>query len=257
MGRGNIPRPFFYMMVAIMAQSVLHTADSRGVGNYDWLQAKYSFSFGGYYNPERVHFGMLRVINNDIIAPAMGFGSHPHDNMEIITIPLKGELRHRDNLGNTDVLRDGEVQVMSAGSGIVHAEFNASSENPIELLQIWIFPHTKNVEPRYEQTAFDVTKRANVWQELVGPKDKAQHLWINQDAWISIADLAPNNTVEYTVKRKGNGAYFFVIEGTPTIHNQQLESRDALGVWEQSDAIVCSNNAEKQTTILVLDVPMN
>lgn len=241
-----------------MANTVLHKSATRGRANHGWLDARHSFSFAGYYNPERMHFGVLRVLNDDIVAPAMGFGTHPHDNMEIITIPLRGALRHRDSMGNEAVIEQNEVQIMSAGTGIQHSEFNASREHDINLLQIWLFPKYKNVTPRYAQRAFRPEDRVNMLQTVVAPlgseDEKAEAIGIHQDAWFSLGTLKEGIEKTYSLKKEGNGVYIFVIEGSVTVNEQPLSKRDALGLWDiESVSIKADSDAE----ILIMDVPMD
>ena len=241
-----------------MENSILHKSDTRGHANHGWLNARHSFSFAGYYNPERMHFGVLRVLNDDIVAPAMGFGTHPHDNMEIITIPLRGALRHRDSMGNEAVIEQNEVQIMSAGTGIQHSEFNASRDKDINLLQIWLFPKYRNVTPRYAQRSFLPEDRVNQLQTVVAPlgseEEKADAIGIHQDAWFSLGTLKEGIEKTYSVKKEGNGVYLFVIEGSVLVNDQPLSKRDALGLW---DLETVSIKAETDAEILVMDVPMS
>ena len=241
-----------------MANTVLHKSETRGRANHGWLDARHSFSFAGYYNPERMHFGVLRVLNDDIVAPAMGFGTHPHDNMEIITIPLRGALRHRDSMGNEAVIEQNEVQIMSAGTGIQHSEFNASRTNDINLLQIWLFPKYKNVTPRYAQRAFRPEDRVNMLQTVVAPlgsdEEKGDAIGIHQDAWFSLGTLKEGIEKAYSIKKTGNGVYIFVIEGSITVNEQPLSKRDALGLW---DIETVSIKADSDAEILIMDVPMD
>ena len=241
-----------------MANSILHKSDTRGHANHGWLNARHSFSFAGYYNPERMHFGVLRVLNDDIVAPAMGFGTHPHDNMEIITIPLRGALRHRDSMGNEAVIEQNEVQIMSAGTGIQHSEFNANRDKDINLLQIWLFPKYRNVTPRYAQRSFLPEDRVNQLQTVVAPlgseEEKADAIGIHQDAWFSLGTLKEGIEKTYSVKKEGNGVYLFVIEGSVLVNDQPLSKLDALGLW---DLETVSIKAETDAEILVMDVPMS
>lgn len=241
-----------------MANSILHKSATRGRANHGWLDARHSFSFAGYYNPERMHFGVLRVLNDDIVAPAMGFGTHPHDNMEIITIPLRGSLRHRDSMGNEAVIEQNEVQIMSAGTGIQHSEFNASRENDINLLQIWLFPKYRNVTPRYAQRSFRPEDRVNMLQTVVAPlgsdEEKGDAIGIHQDAWFSLGTLKEGVEKAYSLKKTGNGVYIFVIEGSVTVNEQPLSKRDALGLW---DIETVSIKADSDAEILIMDVPMD
>ena len=241
-----------------MSNSVFHKADTRGHANHGWLNAQHSFSFANYYDPQRIHFGVLRVLNDDIVAPAMGFGTHPHDNMEIITIPLRGALKHRDSMGNEGVITRNEVQVMSAGTGIQHSEFNANRDQDVNLLQIWVFPNRRNVAPRYDQRAFLPENRQNTLQTVVAPLGSADMdggaIGIHQDAWFSLGTLAAGIEKPYEVKKSGNGVYVFVIEGAATVNGTPLSKRDALGIWDIEKLDI---KADTDAEILLLDVPMN
>ncbi len=241
-----------------MANSIFHKSDSRGRANHGWLDARHSFSFANFYNPERMNFGVLRVLNDDIVAPGMGFGTHPHDNMEIITIPLRGSLRHRDSMGNEAVIEQNEVQIMSAGTGIQHSEYNASREKDINLLQIWLFPKHRNVTPRYDQRSFLPEDRVNQLQTVVAPigseEEKAEAIGIHQDAWFSLGTLKAGVEKAYSVKKQGNGVYVFVIDGSILVDGYPLSKRDALGVW---DIEMVTIKAESDAEILLMDVPMS
>ncbi|MBK8551457.1 MAG: pirin family protein [Ignavibacteria bacterium] len=231
----------------------IHRADSRGHADHGWLNAHHSFSFANYYNPERIRFGTLRVLNDDIVQPGEGFGTHPHDNMEIVTIPLKGELAHKDSTGNKEVIRANEVQIMSAGSGLTHSEFNNSKTDEINLLQIWVFPKEKNIKPRYEQKLFKPEDRLNKIKTVVSPDD-SDALWINQDAYFSLTGLNKEKSVTYEIKRKGNGLYVFLIEGQIEIEGELLSRRDALGL-EDLDSV--EFKAIEKSEVLLIEVPMN
>lgn len=237
-------------------KKIIHKAGSRGMANHGWLQANHSFSFASYNNPEKVHFGALRVLNDDIIAPKMGFGKHPHDNMEIITIPLKGVLKHKDNLGDVwiPVLPE-EVQVMSAGSGVEHSEINGSIDEYLNLFQIWIFPNKQGVEPRYDQKQFDSNGRKNKLQTLVTSIDEAHEgsLKIHQDAIISRIDLDENTQFEYQLKSENHGVYIMNVYGEALIDNEILEVRDAFGITETASFKI---KATKDTSLLFIEVPM-
>ena len=235
-------------------KTVLHKANSRGHASHGWLDSHHTFSFAGYYNPERVHFGALRVLNDDIVAGGSGFGQHPHDNMEIVSIPLRGSLEHGDNTGGHGIIKSGEVQIMSAGSGIAHSEKNASKTDDVNFLQIWVFPKEKNIQPRYDQKLFSADDRMNVFQTLVGPDKKNGALWINQDAWFSLTKLTKGVSKEYTLNKNTNGVYAFVIDGDVTIGEQKLNKRDGLGIWESEKL---SLTADSDTEILLIEVPMN
>jgi hypothetical protein len=234
-------------------KKTIHRANSRGYLDHGWLKTYHSFSFASYYDPERVRFGLLRVLNDDTVEPGMGFGTHPHDNMEIVTIPLKGELAHKDSMGSKQVLKTGEVQIMSAGSGLTHSEFNNSNSEPVNLLQIWVFPKLRDIDPRYDQREFDSTRRKNKFQTLVSPEKTDGALWINQDAYFSLADIDSGKTLSYGVQHEGNGVYLFVIDGKIRTAEEKLNRRDALGI-EGSASIDIT--AAEDSEILVIEVPM-
>jgi redox-sensitive bicupin YhaK (pirin superfamily) len=230
-----------------------HAASTRGYADHGWLKAKHSFSFASWFNRHRMHFGALRVLNDDIVAPGMGFGKHPHDNMEIITIPLKGSLKHEDSMGFSEVIHAGEVQVMSAGTGIYHSEFNASTSEEINLFQLWIFPNQQEVVPRYQQMAYDVADAKDHFLQLVSPVQDGQGLWIHQNAWIHLIDMSSYSHQTYDMKGPGNGVYLMNIEGKKNILNQPLESRDAMGIWETDKIEI---QATETGRILLIEVPM-
>lgn len=235
-------------------KNILYKASERGKADFGWLKANYSFSFSNYYNPERIHFGVLRVLNDDTIGAGAGFGTHPHDNMEIITIPLKGAIAHRDSLGSAGLIKVHDVQVMSAGSGIQHSEYNASKTEEAQLFQIWIFPKEKNVAPRYDQKTFLPENRKNQLMTVVSPQYEGQGLYIHQDAWISLGNFDQDLSLTYQVKRPENGVYFMVIEGEVEINGTTLGRRDAWGISGVSDFTLTAKTAAE---ILVLDVPMH
>lgn len=237
-----------------MAQFVLHKENSRGHANHGWLDAHHTFSFAGYYNPERVNFGALRVLNDDRIDGGMGFGTHPHDNMEIITIPLTGALAHKDSLGTSSVIQHGDIQVMSAGTGVQHSEFNASDSEPVKLLQIWLFPNQKNVTPRYDQLTLDVAERHNNFQQILSPDANDQGVWIHQDAWFSLGKFDQDFETSYTIKKEGNGVYVFVINGRVEIDGQTLDQRDGMGVWDTT--AIQFKSLSPNAEVLLMDVPM-
>lgn len=236
-----------------MAQYIFHSADTRGHAHHGWLDAHHSFSFANYYDPTRIHFGVLRVLNDDHIDGGMGFGMHPHDNMEIITIPTEGDLRHRDNMGNSEVIKKNDIQVMSAGTGIVHSEVNANADQPVKLFQIWLFPNKKDVTPRYQQITLDAAERHNKLQQVLSPNPEDEGVWIHQDAWFHMGNLDAGHEENYTIKRKGNGVYAFVINGEATIDGHILKRRDALGIWDTDDISISANS---DCEILLLDIPM-
>ena len=235
-------------------KTIIHKAESRGHANHGWLNSYHSFSFGSYHDPSRVHFGMLRVLNDDVVKGGMGFGQHPHDNMEIISIPLKGALEHGDNTGGHGFIKSGEVQIMSAGSGITHSEKNASKTEEVNFLQVWVFPKERNIQPRYDQKEFKAEERLNKFQTVVSPEKGSNALWINQDAWFQLTNLKKGTVMDYILNRKDNGVYAFLIEGTVTIDNQKLNKRDGFGVW---DTDKLSITADSDAEVLLIDVPMN
>ncbi len=236
-----------------MNNTVFHKADTRGDANHGWLHSKHTFSFANYYNPDRVHFGALRVLNDDIVQGGMGFGTHPHDNMEIISIPLKGDLEHKDSTGRHKVIRQNDVQIMSAGSGIRHSEYNYNKDKDVNFLQIWVFPKERNIEPRYEQKTFLSTDRTNQLATVVAPDDN-NAVWINQDAWFSLGTFKKGHEVTYDVRKQGNGVYVFVIDGKVAINGNALQQRDGFGVWDTDKlSITASDDAE----VLLMDIPMN
>ena len=233
-------------------KSILHKADSRGHADHGWLNAWHSFSFAGYYEPSRVHFGALRVLNDDTVAGGMGFGSHPHDNMEIITIPLAGKLEHRDSMGNTGIISKGEVQVMSAGTGIYHSEKNKLPDEVLKLLQIWVFPDKKNVEPRYDQRAFDLDAARNSFLNIVSPMGKGTGLQIHQNAWFQLGKFDKDSKTAYELQSPGNGVYAFVIEGAVTINGEKLLCRDGLGI---TGADLLEMVFDENSELLLMEVP--
>lgn len=235
-------------------KTVLHKADTRGHADHGWLNAYHTFSFASYHDPSRVHFGALRVLNDDTVSGGMGFGFHPHDNMEIITIPLAGQLEHKDSMGNTGVISKGEVQVMSAGTGIQHSEKNRNSHEQVKLLQIWVFPDKKNVTPRYDQKAFDLESSKNKLVNVVSPMGQKEGLNIHQNAWFHLARLDKDANISYELKDKKNGVYVFVIDGDITINGQSMNRRDGLGISE-TDKLDIQSGSEAE--VLLMEVPMN
>ena len=233
----------------------LFEANSRGNADHGWLKANFSFSFGNYYNPERVQFGMLRVLNDDTIAGGMGFGTHPHANMEIITIPLEGGLKHRDSMGNEGVIRFGEVQVMSAGTGIQHSEMNASQNETAKTLQLWVFPDEEDVIPRYDQKSFDIENQINTFVNIVSPKDKndGNALWVYQQTFLNLGIFEKDTSFSYKVNIPENGVYIFLIEGEIEVDNQILRTRDAMGIIDFEQFEIKINSKSK---ILLIEVPM-
>lgn len=234
-------------------KTVLHKANTRGHNSFGWLNSFHSFSFGHYHHPERMHFGALRVLNDDTVAAGMGFGKHPHDNMEIVSIPLSGDLHHQDSTGRNEIIRQHDVQIMSAGSGIAHSEMNANKDQPVKFLQIWVMPKELNITPRYEQKSFAPADRTNQILTVVAP-DHKDAIWINQDAWFSLANFEAGKNDEYFLRQLENGVYVFVISGSVTINDTVLNERDGLGIWDISSLKIEANT---QTELLLIEVPMN
>ncbi len=234
-------------------KAVLHKATTRGHANHGWLNSYHSFSFGGYYNPERIHFGALRVLNDDSVAAGMGFGTHPHDNMEIISIPLSGDLKHKDSMGNEAIIKQGDIQVMSAGTGIAHSEMNANKEKDVKFLQIWVIPNKRNVEPRYGQITLDETKMKNNLLQVVSPDADDEGVWIHQDAWFNLGNLDKGVETEYKLKGTNSGVYAFVLEGDVTINGEVLNKRDGLGISETDKLNI---KADSDARLLLMEVPM-
>jgi len=232
---------------------IYHPASSRGHADHGWLKSSHSFSFASYYNPDRIRFGLLRVLNDDEVAPGMGFGLHPHDNMEIISIPLFGDLEHRDSMGNIGVIKEGDVQVMSAGTGIEHSEYNKNKDKEVHFLQIWVFPKHKNVSPRYDQTSIPKAN-SDTWTQLVSPNEDDEGAWINQDAWFHLGRFDSGSQSTYDIKHEGNGLYVFVLEGKLKIEDQELSKRDGLGIIS-TDKV--QFNFTENSKVLLLEVPMN
>ncbi|MCD9575895.1 pirin family protein [Flavobacterium soyae] len=237
-----------------MENIILHKAETRGNANHGWLNAYHSFSFASWYNPERIQFGALRVLNDDTIAAGMGFGTHPHDNMEIITIPLEGDLAHKDSMGNTEVIKNGDIQVMSAGTGIQHSEFNPNTDQQTKLLQIWLFPNKRNVTPRYQQITLSAADRHNKLAQVLSPNADDEGVWIHQDAWFQMGNFDAGITTEYKIKKEGNGVYAFVLKGNVTINGQELNTRDAVGI-SGTDSLNIKANTDAE--FLLMDIPMN
>lgn len=236
-----------------MKNSVLHKANTRGSADHGWLKSFHTFSFAGYYNPERIHFGALRVLNDDTVDGGRGFGDHPHDNMEIVSIPLEGELQHKDSMGNVAVIQAGEIQVMSAGTGIYHAEYNKNPKEPVKFLQIWIFPNKRDVTPRYDQIKLNLDDKPNVLNQILSPDKDDAGVWIHQDAWFHIGRFDQGKTATYNLKKEGNGIYFFVLKGNLNVEDQILETRDGFGLWDTSEIKI---EATTDTEFLIMEVPM-
>lgn len=234
-------------------KTILYKAADRGKGDYGWLKPNYYFSFGQYHNPSNMHFGALRVLNDDFIAGGGAFPTHPHDNMEIITIPFTGALKHKDSTGGQGIIKAGDVQIMSAGTGVQHSEANESATEPVTLFQVWLFPKEQNIKPRYDQRTFDTEERVNKWQYIVSPIQADNGLWINQDARFALTTLEEGKQLEYTNAFKGNGVFLVVINGTVKLGDIELSKRDAAGISAtDSFSVTASENAE----ILAIEVPM-
>lgn len=233
---------------------VLHKADTRGYANHGWLESHHTFSFANYHNSERMNFGVLRVLNDDRVNQGMGFGKHPHDNMEIISIPLEGDLEHQDSMGNVTVIKKGDIQVMSAGTGIFHSEYNKNKDQLVKFLQIWVYPNKKNVTPRYDQITLDINDRHNKLQQILSPNPEDEGVWIHQDAWFHIGKFDNGFSTTYQLKKEGNGIYFFVLKGDFTVGNIILNERDGLGIWDTNTITITANSADAE--ILLMEVPM-
>ena len=234
-------------------KKIIHRAEDRGYADHGWLKAHHSFSFADYRDMSQVHFGELRVLNDDSIAPGMGFGKHPHDNMEIVTIPLAGAVKHGDSMGNQGIINAGDVQIMSAGTGVVHSEFNASPSEFLNLFQIWVFPKIRNIEPRYDQKTFSPDGRKGKFQVLVSPDKADGSMWVNQDVWFVRGDFAKGEEVSYAPELKTNGLYLMVITGEVQVAGETLKKRDAIGLWELDKADI---KMDSDTELLIIDVPM-
>jgi len=236
-------------------KSVLHKANTRGHADHGWLNSNHTFSFANYYHPERMNFGVLRVLNDDVVAAGRGFNKHPHDNMEIISIPLEGDLEHKDSMGNTTVIKEGDIQVMSAGTGVTHSEYNKNQDQEVKFLQIWMFPNQKNVTPRYDQITLDEKDSKNKLQQILSPDKNDEGVWVNQNAWFHLGNLDQGKELNYDFKQKGNGVYAFVLDGEVTIEDQQLDKRDGLGLWD-IDSIAIKATSD-QAKLLLMEIPMS
>lgn len=237
-----------------MEKHIIHRARTRGNANFGWLNSYHTFSFGHYFDPARTHFGALRVLNDDTVAEGMGFGTHPHDNMEIISIPLLGDLEHQDSMGNKTVIKHGDVQVMSAGTGIQHSEYNKNKDQEVKFLQIWVIPNKRGVTPRYDQISLDIKDRENKFQQVLSPNADDEGVWIHQDAWFHMGTFEAGKTANYSIKKSGNGVYAFILSGAVTINGEALSNRDGMGIENVEElSILANTNAE----ILLMEVPMN
>jgi len=238
----------------IITDSVLHRADTRGHANHGWLESYHTFSFANYHNPERMNFGVLRVLNDDRVNQGMGFGKHPHDNMEIISIPIEGDLEHQDSMGNTTVIKEGDIQAMSAGTGIFHSEYNKNKDQSVKFLQIWIYPNQKNVTPRYDQVSLELKDRYNKLQQILSPNPEDEGVWIHQDAWFHIGKFDKDFSISYELKKPGNGIYAFILKGDFILGNIALQERDGLGIWDTNSIKITANSVKAE--ILLMEVPM-
>lgn len=234
---------------------ILHPASERGTANHGWLYSHHSFSFANYYNPQKMNFGVLRVLNDDTVAPGMGFGKHPHDNMEIVSIPLSGDLEHEDSMGNKAVIREGEIQAMSAGTGLFHSEYNASKTDEVKFLQIWIFPRKKDVAPRYNQIVLPDLTIKNRLHQVLSPNPEDAGIWIHQDAWFHMGSFESGHKTSYSIQKSGNGLYAFVLEGTFEIEGQTLGKRDAIGIMDTKS--VNFHSLDIKSRLLLIEVPMH
>lgn len=238
----------------IMENIVLHKADTRGNANHGWLQSFHTFSFANYFNPERMNFGVLRVLNDDTVSAGMGFGKHPHQDMEIISIPLEGDLEHQDSMGNKTVIKNGDIQVMSAGTGVQHSEYNKNEDEAVKFLQIWVIPNKKGVTPRYDQITLNQEDRHNKLQQILSPNADDAGVWIHQDAWFHLGKFDKDFSTEYTFKKQGNGLYVFVLNGDVTVGGQVLNKRDGLGIWNTENVTI---KADSDAEFLLMEVPMH
>jgi hypothetical protein len=235
-------------------KTVIHKAATRGSANHGWLNSKHTFSFANYYNPERMNFGALRVLNDDIVQAGMGFGTHPHENMEIISIPLEGDLEHKDNMGNVTVIKKGDVQVMTAGTGITHSEYNKSKSNEVKFLQIWITPKELNVSPKYDQISTNDIEEENKFYQVLSPNKNDQGVFINQDAWFSLGNFSAGKTDTYKIKKNNNGVYLLILDGEIEVNGEILSKKDGIGIWDTDEVTVKAN---EDASVLLMDVPMN
>jgi len=239
--------------MTLIMKKAFHAAETRGSANHGWLNANHSFSFANYHNPDRMNFGALRVLNDDIIAAGMGFGTHPHENMEIITIPMEGDLEHKDSMGNIGVINEGEIQVMSAGTGVHHSEYNKNADQAVKVLQLWVFPKKQNVTPRYDQMSVRDLKKPNDFYQVLSPNSEDEGMWVHQDTWFHLGEFDVEKSLVYTIKKPGNGVYVFVIEGSLNVEGESLKKRDAIGIW---DTETIRFTVQPQSKVLLVEVPM-
>ncbi|RBP30803.1 hypothetical protein DFR65_10460 [Oceanihabitans sediminis] len=234
--------------------TIIHKAETRGHANHGWLNSHHTFSFANYYNPERMNFGVLRVLNDDTVAAGMGFGTHPHDNMEIISIPLEGDLEHKDSMGNVAVIKEGDVQVLTAGTGITHSEYNKNKDKEVKFLQIWVFPKERNLDPRYDQVSIRDIAKENAFYQVLSPNKDDQGVYINQDAWFHLGKFEKGKSDIYKIKKEGNGVYAFILEGEVEIEGEKLSRRDGMGIWDMESIDV---KASENARVLLMEVPMS
>lgn len=234
--------------------TVIHKAATRGHGNHGWLNSHHTFSFANYHNPERMNFGVLRVLNDDMISESQGFGTHPHRDMEIISIPLEGDLKHKDNMGNETIIKEGDIQVMSAGTGVMHSEYNNNPDKPVKFLQIWVIPNKQSVTPRYDQISLADIAKENKFYQVLSPNKEDEGVWIYQDAWFHIGKFTKGNSDDYQIKKAGNDVYIFVLEGEVEINGEKLSRRDGMGIWDTDQFTV---TATEDARVLLMEVPMD
>lgn len=234
-------------------KTVIHKAETRGHANHGWLNSYHTFSFANYYNPQRMNFGVLRVLNDDMVSESQGFGTHPHRDMEIVSIPLEGDLKHEDNMGNSTIIREGDIQVMSAGTGVMHSEYNNNPDKPVKFLQIWVIPNKQNVPPRYDQISLSDLVKENTFFQVLSPNKDDEGVWVHQDAWFHIGKFTKGNSDDYQIKKAGNGVYVFVLEGEVEINGEKLSRRDGMGIWDTGQFTV---SATEDARVLLMEVPM-
>ncbi len=231
----------------------IHKAGSRGHANHGWLNTYHTFSFANYYDPSRMNFGVLQVLNDDEVAPGMGFGTHPHQNMEIISIPLEGDLEHKDSMGNIAVIRSGDIQAMSAGTGVSHSEKNRNSDKAVKFLQIWVLPNKANVTPRYDQITLQADALKDRFHQIISPNPKDEGIWIHQDAWFHMGEFQAGSTPTYNLKKEGNGLYVFLLEGGCEAGGESLYRRDGIGIWDTESV---SFKITEPSKLLLMEVPL-
>jgi redox-sensitive bicupin YhaK (pirin superfamily) len=234
-------------------KTILYKAETRGHVNHGWLNSYHTFSFGNYHNPERMHFGVLRVLNDDTVEGGMGFSKHPHENMEIITIPLEGDLEHQDSMGNTSVIKEGDIQAMSTGTGIFHSEYNKNKDRKLKFLQIWVFPKQKNVTPRYDQISIREIEKKNDFFQIVSPNEKDQGVWIHQDAWFFLGNFDAGKASRYALKKSNHGVFIFLLNGEVEVEGQTLGQRDGLALWDLNEI---NFEAKTKSRVLLMEIPM-